>query len=252
MKQFIAKFGSQIYGTLSGFDRVVFRGSLRRLTHSEGMKMYRIRNGLLCKQYMDHVKQVSLDLKEASLEPFRRQQLPVEFIRDPQADKDQIARAHAARLGIQQGNVCALTCLELTPTYQHEKTSRAIRYRPTLMIYHYQIDPAMGWMLARMQTGFPFYVPVCIHGREWLARRMDQEKLPYSRPDNGFPWVEDLARAPQLFDEQLQANWTERLRPFAERLNPLHGEIFKKFDAQYYGSAFQCEWASDVLFRAGT
>ena len=26
MKQFIARFEKQIYGTLSGFDRVVFRG----------------------------------------------------------------------------------------------------------------------------------------------------------------------------------------------------------------------------------
>jgi hypothetical protein len=50
MKQFIAKFEPQIQGTLSGFDRVVFRGSLRRLTHSQGMKMYLIRNGLLCKR----------------------------------------------------------------------------------------------------------------------------------------------------------------------------------------------------------
>jgi len=37
MRQFIAKFESQIQGTLSGFDRVLFRGSLRRLTHREGM-----------------------------------------------------------------------------------------------------------------------------------------------------------------------------------------------------------------------
>ena len=48
MKQFIAKFEPQIQGTLSGFDRVVFRGSLRRLTHPQGMRMYLIRNGLLC------------------------------------------------------------------------------------------------------------------------------------------------------------------------------------------------------------
>jgi hypothetical protein len=75
MKQFIAKFESNIQGTLSGFDRVVFRGSLRRLTHSQGMKMCLIRNGLLCKQYQDHVKEVSQELKEASLDPFR-QQLP--------------------------------------------------------------------------------------------------------------------------------------------------------------------------------
>jgi hypothetical protein len=93
MKQFIAKFESQIQGTLSGFDRVLFRGSLRRLTHGEGMKMYLIRNGLLCKQFGDHVKKASAELKEASLAPLLQQKLPVEYIRDSQADKDQIARA---------------------------------------------------------------------------------------------------------------------------------------------------------------
>lgn len=251
MKQFIAKFESQIQGTLCGFDRVLFRGSLRRLTHSQGMKMYLIQNGLLCKEYMDHVKRVSLDLKEASLEPFQQQHLPVEYIRDPKADKDQIARAHAARLGIREGNVCALTSLELTPTFQHEKTSMAVRYRPTLMIYHYQIDPEMGWMHARIQTWFPFYVHVCINGREWLARQMDRAGLSYQRQDNCFPWIEDSLRAQHLFDEQLQTNWSGRLQPFAERLNPLHARIFEKFDAHYYWSAFQCEWASDILFRPG-
>jgi len=44
MKQFIAKFGDQIQGTLSGFDRVVFRGSLRSLTPSQGRKMHLIQN----------------------------------------------------------------------------------------------------------------------------------------------------------------------------------------------------------------
>ena len=39
--------------------------------------MYLIRNGLLCKQYQDHVKKVSQDLKHASLEPFRRQSAAV-------------------------------------------------------------------------------------------------------------------------------------------------------------------------------
>jgi hypothetical protein len=77
LKQFIAKFEPQIQGTLSGFDRVVFRGSLRRLTHSQGMKMY--------------VKEVSQELKD---------------IRDPKAGKDQIARTYTAKLGIPEGNVC--------------------------------------------------------------------------------------------------------------------------------------------------
>ena len=59
-----------------------------------------------------------------------------------------------------RGDVVNRTCLELTPTFQHEKTTMAIRYRPTLMIYHYPIDPEMGGVgsalcksPARIETG---------------------------------------------------------------------------------------------------
>jgi len=47
-------------------------------------------------------------------------------------------------------------------------------------------------------------------------------------------------------------NWAEVLQPFADRLNPLHEEIFRRYPTQYYWSSFQCEWATDVLFRPGT
>ena len=33
MQEFIAKYQDRILGTLSGFDRVIFRGSLRRLNY---------------------------------------------------------------------------------------------------------------------------------------------------------------------------------------------------------------------------
>jgi hypothetical protein len=59
MQQFIAKFEKDIQGVMSGFDRVLFRGSLRRLTHSLGMKWYLSQNNILCKQYEDHVKGIS-------------------------------------------------------------------------------------------------------------------------------------------------------------------------------------------------
>ena len=132
--------------------------------------------------------------------------------------------------------MCALTCMELTPTFQHENTTMAVRYRPTLMIYQYQIHPEWGWMHARIQTWFPFYIHVCINGREWLARRMERDGLRYVRQDNCFPWVEDPQRAQRLLNQQLEVNWSERLQPIAERLNPLHGEIFRNFEAQYYWS----------------
>ena len=79
-----------------------------------------------------------------------------------------------------------------------------IRQRPCLALYHYLIDPELGWMYARTQTRFPFRIH---KGREWLAKRMDKEGLGYVRQDNCFPWIEDYARAQQFLDDQVKTNW---------------------------------------------
>jgi hypothetical protein len=95
MQQFIAKFEKDIQGVLSGFDRVLFRGSLRRLTHSLGMKWYLAQNDILCKQYEDHVKAISQKVKKAALAPFQQQGLLVRHVHGGD-DKEAIARAFAA------------------------------------------------------------------------------------------------------------------------------------------------------------
>ncbi len=38
MKEFIAKFGERIQGVVSGFDRLVLGGCLRRLCYGRGME----------------------------------------------------------------------------------------------------------------------------------------------------------------------------------------------------------------------
>jgi hypothetical protein len=40
MHEFIAKHQDKIAGTLSGFDRLVFRGHLRSIGHPQGMMSY--------------------------------------------------------------------------------------------------------------------------------------------------------------------------------------------------------------------
>jgi hypothetical protein len=112
MQQFIAKFEKEIQGVMSGFDRVLFRGSLRRLNHSKGMKRYLAENNILCKHYEDHVKAVSQKVKKAALEPFQQQNLLVKYVysRD---EKEKIARAFAAERGITEGDVCALSTMEM-------------------------------------------------------------------------------------------------------------------------------------------
>ncbi len=51
MNQFIAKYRSQIRGTLSRFDRLVLRGSLPRISYQKGMEEYLWQNKVLFKDY---------------------------------------------------------------------------------------------------------------------------------------------------------------------------------------------------------
>lgn len=157
MQEFINKYRDRINGTLSGFDRLVFRGSLRRLNCgcrdrglqsliAQGMEQYLRQNHVLFKDYLDHVKHVSRKVKEASVQPFVEQGLPVEFLRHPAADKDKIARAFATERGVASGLVCALSSVEPSPSFEHRCTHMVRRTKPCQVLYQYQIHPQVGWM----------------------------------------------------------------------------------------------------------
>lgn len=251
MKEFTAKFGERIQGVISGFDRLVLRGSLRRLCYGRGMEEYLWQNKILFKDYAQHVKQVSERVKKAALAPYVEQKLPVVYLRGSRQDKEQIAHTIAAQRGISSGDVCALSSLEPSPTFEHYGTHMVTRTRPCLVIYHYRIDPEWGWMNARIQSWFPLNVQVCLNGREWLARQMDREGLKYYRQDNCFPWLQDYQRAGQLLQDQLKTDWAKRLQGIAEGLNRYHQEIFQKYPTSYYWTCHQCEWATDVGLRSG-
>src|SRR4029453_6103877 len=226
MEKFINKYREQILGTLSGFDRLVFRGSLRRLNYGRwdqkleamvvaGMEQYLSCNHVLFKEYLDHVKGVSQKVKQASVRAFEEQGLPVRFLRDPSADKEEIARAIASARKLESGLVCALSSMEISPSFEHRGTHMVRRLKPCQVIYQYQIHPEVGWMYARIQTWFPFNIQVGLNGREWLARQMGREGLKYRQQGNGFVWIEDYAQAQKLMDRELEINWTELLKNFA-------------------------------------
>ena len=260
MQHFIDKYRDQINGVLSGFDRLVFRGSLRGLNYGYwdphlqaavalGMEQYLWHNQILFKHYADHVKRVSQEVKKESVKIFEQQGRPVLYLRDSATDKEKTARQIAEKDGVDQGLVCAISTVEPSLSFEHRGTHMVRRVRPCQVVYHYQIDATVGWMYARLQTWFPFHIQVGINGREWLARQMDREGLKYRQQGNCFVWIEDYPRAQQLLEQQLQTNWAELLERFARQLNPQHQKIFARYPASYYWTCFQSEWATDVVFR---
>ena len=254
MKKFLSRHGGSVTGTLCGFDRVVFRGTLRMLAHVGGLRTYLWASRVLLKDFGDHARELQRRLKAASEALAGREARPWLYLSSSSISKEEIAREIAERDGIDHGLVCILRAVEPCLSYEivRDREARRLdvkaRHRKCLHIYHYRIDRQFGFMHARIQTWFPFSIQVCLNGREWLARSMDEAGLAYAQRDNCFVWLEDHKRAQQLMDQQVQANWPQLLDRIAGEVNPQHQEMFRDFPMKYYWSTYQSEWASDLLF----
>jgi hypothetical protein len=255
VERFIARHAQSVIGRLSGFDRLVFRGTLRLLAHRAGMMSYLWAARVLLKDFGAHAQALSGRLKAASVAAAEASGRPVRYLASSASDKEALARSIAQADGIETGLICILTAVETCWSYEivRERAARELtlqpRLRKCLHLYHYQIHPTFGFMHARIQTWFPFSVQVCLNGRAWLARAMDAAGLGYVQRDNCFVWLEDPARAQALMDRQVQAAWPRVLDEIAHTLNPIQAAMFAAFPVDYYWSTYQSEWASDILFR---
>lgn len=256
MKDFLARYADRVLGCLSGFDRLVFRGTLRRISFPDGLLSLLWKRKVLLKDFAGFASEVTEQVKEAVLAEADHLARPNLYLASSRTSKEQVAREIADRDGITQGLIAVLRCVEPCRSFdvfrdrEHKRLRLVTRVRKCLFVYRYWIDPIFGFMSARIQTWFPFSIQVCINGREWLARQMDQAGLAYRRWDNSFPWIEDFDAAQRLMDKQLEVAWPEVLRDVARRLNPKHETLFHDFPTDYYWSAYQTEWASDVVFKS--
>ena len=166
MQQFSEKYHDQIMGVVTGFDRLVFGGSLRRLNYgwwddqlkamvAIGMEQYLWHNKILFKDYQQHVKRASERWKKESLKPFEKQGLPVVFLRSASVDQEELARRVAGDRGIQTGLVCALSTLEPSPTLEHRGTHIIRRDRPCHVRYQYQTIRRWVGCMRGFKPGFP-------------------------------------------------------------------------------------------------
>jgi hypothetical protein len=255
VKRFIARYADRIIGVLNGFDRLVFRGTLRRLSFVEGLMSLLWKRQVLLKDFGSYAQAVTERLKNASLQEAIHLDRPQIYLSSSKTNKEEVALAVAERDGIREGLIVVLSCVEPCRTFEvyrcrETKHLKLVpRIRKCLHLYHYFIDPAFGLMNARIQTWFPFSIQVCLNGREWLAREMDRAGLSYRRRDNCFTWLGDVEAAQRLMDEQLTSAWPEILDGIAHRLNPAQGDILEGFTTNYYWSVYQSEWASDVMFK---
>lgn len=251
---FVHAHQSDVIGVLHGFDRLRLQGTLRSLYHPEVMVYYLRRAGVLWKDFKTFATDLTDRVRQAAVQLAQTHQRPVIYLPGSSTSKEDVARQIAARDHLTSGLVAVLSCVEPCRTWfargnrATQKLELKLQWGKCLHLYFYFLHAQLGWLHLRLQTWFPFLLQVCLNGREWLARQMDQAGLAYHRQDNCFPWLADVVRAQALMDEQLRADWPALLRPLVEQCHPLHAEITRPIERDYYWTAAESEYAADVMF----
>jgi hypothetical protein len=106
MDKFIARFGSLVTATLSGFDRLVFRGHLQPLHADRGMYAFLCRAGVRLLDFKRFVTTTSERLKNAALAPAHRRDRPIRYLASSATSKEDLAKQLLAEHPVDRGLVC--------------------------------------------------------------------------------------------------------------------------------------------------
>lgn len=256
MHQFIATHGDEVKGVLRGFDRIRFRGTLRMIANTRGLMNFLWWVQVLLKDFKDYVLHVTETVRQATAELAAAADRPVIYLASSAERKEDRARDIAVADRVEEGLVCVLTCVESCQTFTVGPNARInkLELRPhagrCLHHYFYIRDRQLGWLHVRLQTWLPLTIHVCVNGREWLARQLTRAGLGFEQRDNCFTDLSDAERSQALANRQLRTDWNRLLNGLVARVHPTHGELFGGHPLDYYWSAEETEWATDVLFRS--
>ena len=255
MKRFLERHRDRIVGTLSGFDRMLFRGSLRSIAHVKGLEIFLYSHHVLMKDFSSYVLKLSERLVAHAKELAHQAGRRYVYLPSSKESKEELALQIAREERIKQGLIVVFACVEPCQSFDLRK-DRATKHlelvskeRKCLHLYFYYLDREFGLMHVRLQSWLPFSIQVCVNGREWLARQMDRAEIAYEKRDNCFSYIADPERAQQLMDRLTNRNFNSFLDALARKVNPWIAPQAGLDIRSYYWSGRQMEYATDVMFR---
>jgi hypothetical protein len=252
---FVQRYQDHVIGILHGFDRLRFRGTLRQLYCPRVMEAYLSACHILLKDFGQLVERTTKAVKQQAQALAAKAGRPFLFVPSSQTSKEELVRTIAAKEQVTEGLIAILNAVEPCQSFrvignaQTKKLELKVETRKCSHLYFYYEHQRFGFMHLRLQTWFPFQVNLCLNGRHWLARQLDQAGIAYQKKENTFIRVADLTKAQELLDEQLQTDWTKELGAFLKKVHPLGRQICRPLGLEYYWSASDTEFATDLIFR---
>lgn len=257
MQQFIKKHEDKINGVLNGFDRVRFRGTIRMLAYVGGLAGWLNDRRVLLKEFKEFSLGLTETLKASASSMAAAAGKPIRYLASSSLSKEDLVRELLRREGVTSGLVCVLRCVESCQSFQIQKNSQTKHIdlvstlRKCTHWYFYFIDSLLGLCHVRIQSWLPFTVHVCINGREWLCRELQRAGIGFTRSDNCLLSVEDQPAAQKLLDAQPWADFSGILNRLLRQSCPALLELpLADRHHEYYWSADDTEWATDLMFRS--
>jgi hypothetical protein len=250
--QFASKFSTLIAGSLSCFDRVIFKGHLMGLCHVDGLTAFVDQGlGLRRKDFMPWAKRKSQRIIEHAERLAKEAGRPYVYLSSP-VRKDELVEGLLREHPTDEGLVCVLRCLECCPSFRLTVGDGRPRFTSAqpkcLVFYFYFLDPDLGLIHVRLPTLFPFSIQVAVNGHDYLARQMCRAGLRFVQEGNVFTELGNPRCAQRLADRFERENWPRRLRRLAQRVLPLLRDALKDFT--YYWVVDQAEYATDLTFTS--
>jgi len=251
----IELYKDKILGSISGLDRVRFRGTWRWLANDRGMKVFLQHSKVLLKDFPKWAQTVTKRIRTSCEEKARSLGVEIRYLTSSADDKEKLARQIANDNGIQKGPICLLSVVEpcIAPTVKGNRALKTLelsmRQRKCVWLYYYFNDPTFGLGHVRLQSWLPFNVFIWLNGRHWLERQLQAHRIKYVKDGNCFPWIKDVSTAQKLMNQQLQTNWSEMLNTLTFQMCP---DLQKALSLppDYYWSADVTEWATDIMFKS--
>ena len=112
MERFLTRHQDRIVGTITGFDRILFRGTLRCLSHTRGLWVFLSSQRVLLKEFGKYAQRISDEISEHGKNFAAQLGRPYQYLKASSLSKEQLAREIMERDQIKQGLICVFAAVE--------------------------------------------------------------------------------------------------------------------------------------------
>jgi hypothetical protein len=260
MSEFEDTHASAVTGTLTMFDRLIFKGHLTGLHKPGGIGAFLWEQGYPLTEWSRYTQQATATITANAKALAAQAGRPYQYLdhattRWSGQTKEGYARSIVDQDGVSEGLICVLSIVEPARSFDCKPDPNThhleVRPRQRKCVHHYLyvIDPEFGFMHICIQAWLPYTIQIWINGREWLARQLDRAGVAYLRHENALLRIDDLQAASELCERFAHRAWPRVLDAFARRVNPVLDDIVKADFGGYYWVIDQAEVATDVMFK---